>query len=241
MKNFKAYLKLHIRLVSGNLALIGAGGIVFLFLIYSIIGLILYPFILMGIILLTLPAIKKIHSDNLFGPGAALNMSLPVDGRTMVAVKLLTSNLVYTVMLAAIILPFLISGFTLWQPIIEAVRDTVVTHGKGTFLLAIIAADVIMLIFIGGAIDLLDTIRNHCRPLNMQTKTRKYLSQLPWRIPILAVLIWAIVEDDTATPILEWLSGKNTLPILIVAGIAEILIYVFAARRCVRLLETKWQ
>jgi hypothetical protein len=131
--------------------------------------------------------------------------------------------------------------FLRWQQIIEVVREAENWHGNGTFLGMIIVVDMVMLIFTGGAIDLLDNIRYHCQPLNLQTKTRRYVSQLPWRIPLLGVIIWSIVQDETETPILDWLASEWALPILIVVGIAEILIYLIVAGRCVQLLETKWQ
>jgi hypothetical protein len=240
MKNFIAYLKLNLRMISGDLVLIGLGGMVLWALASTFIGFLFLPLLLFGIAWISYRPVKKIFEDSLFGDGASLHMSLPLDCRTVILVKLVACELVIVVMLAAILLPLQLAGIDIWSGALELVKQAGEIHYSGALLLAVVVADVLLFLFMSTPIDLMESIRFHCQPLNSRSRLNRFLSRLPLNLPFVAFILWNATRDDSKTPILDWLAGSHALPVLLAVGVIEILIGLLAIRGSIRLMETRY-
>ena len=241
MKNFNAYLKLNLQMISGDLVLIGLGGMVLWALASTFIGFLFLPLLLFGIAWISYRPVKKIFEDSLFGDGASLHMSLPLDCRTMILVKLVACELVIVVMLTAILLPLQLAGIDIWSGALELVKQAGEIHYSGALMLAVVVADVLLFLFMSTPIDLMESIRFHCQPLNSRSRLNRFLSRLPLNLPFVAFILWNATRDDSKTPILDWLATKQALPVLLAVGAVEILVGVLAVRGSIRLLETRYQ
>jgi hypothetical protein len=240
MKNFNAYLKLNLQMISGDLVLIGLGGMVLWVLASTFIGFLFFPLLLFGIAWISYRPVKKIFEDSLFGDGASLHMSLPLDCRTVILVKLVACELVIVVMLAAILLPLQLAGIDIWSGALELVKQAGEIHYSGALMLAVVVADVLLFLFMSTPIDLMESIRFHCQPLNSRSRLNRFLSRLPLNLPFVAFILWNATRDDSKTPILDWLATKQALPVLLAVGAVEILVGVLAVRGSIRLLETRF-
>ena len=239
MKNFNAYLKLNLQMISGDLVLIGLGGMVLWALASTFIGFLFLPLLLFGIAWISYRPVKKIFEDSLFGDGASLHMSLPLDCRTVILVKLVACELVIVVMLAAILLPLQLAGIDIWSGALELVKQAGEIHYSGSLMLAVVVADVLLFLFMSTPIDLMESIRFHCQPLNSRSRLNRFLSRLPLNLPFVAFILWNATRDDSKTPILDWLAGSQALPVLLAVGVIEILIGLLAIRGSIRLMETR--
>ena len=240
MKNFNAYLKLNLQMISGDLVLIGLGGMVLWALASTFIGFLFLPLLLFGIAWISYRPVKKIFEDSLFGDGASLHMSLPLDCRTVILVKLVACELVIVVMLAAILLPLQLAGIDIWSGALELVKQAGEIHYSGALMLAVVVADVLLFLFMSTPIDLMESIRFHCQPLNSRSRLNRFLSRLPLNLPFVAFILWNATRDDSKTPILDWLAGSHALPVLLTVGVIEILIGLLAIRGSIRLMETRY-
>lgn len=240
MKSFIAYLKLNLQMISIDLVLIGLGGMVLWALLSTFIGFLLLPLLLFGIAWISYRPVKKIFEDSLFGDGASLHMSLPLDCRTVILVKLVACELVIVVMLAAILLPLQLAGIDIWSGALELVKQAGEIHYSGALMLAVVVADVLLFLFMSTPIDLMESIRFHCQPLNSRSKRNRFLSRLPLNLPFVAFILWNAVRDDSKTPILDWLATEQALPVLLAVGIIEILIGVLAVHKSIQLMETRY-
>ena len=240
MKNFNAYLKLNLQMISGDLVLIGLGGMVLWALASTFIGFLFLPLLLFGIAWISYRPVKKIFEDSLFGDGASLHMSLPLDCRTVILVKLVACELVIVVMLAAILLPLQLAGIDIWSGALELVKQAGEIHYSGALMLAVVVADVLLFLFMSTPIDLMESIRFHCQPLNSRSRLNRFLSRLPLNLPFVAFILWNATRDDSKTPILDWLAGSHALPVLLAVGVIEILIGLLAIRGSIRLMETRY-
>ena len=240
MKNFIAYLKLNLQMISMDLVLIGLGGMVLWALLSTFIGFLFLPLLLFGIAWISYRPVKKIFEDSLFGDGAALHVSLPLDCRTVILVKLVACELVIVVMLAAILLPLQLAGIDIWSGALELVKQAGEIHYSGALLLAVVVADVLLFLFMSTPIDLMESIRFHCQPLNSRSRLNRFLSRLPLNLPFVAFILWNATRDDSKTPILDWLAGSHALPVLLAVGVIEILIGLLAIRGSIRLMETRY-
>ena len=240
MKNFIAYLKLNLQMISMDLVLIGLGGMVLWALLSTFIGFLFLPLLLFGIAWISYRPVKKIFEDSLFGDGASLHMSLPLDCRTVILVKLVACELVIVVMLAAILLPLQLAGIDIWSGALELVKQAGEIHYSGALMLAVVVADVLLFLFMSTPIDLMESIRFHCQPLNSRSRLNRFLSRLPLNLPFVAFILWNATRDDSKTPILDWLATKQALPVLLAVGAVEILVGVLAVRGSIRLLETRF-
>ncbi len=240
MKSFLAYLKLNLQMISIDLLLIGLGGLVLWALVSTFIGFLFLPLLLFGIAWISYRPVKKMVEDSLFGGGASLHMSLPLDCRTVVLVKLVACELVILVMLAAILLPLQFAGIDVWSRTLELVRQAGEIHYSGELMLAVVVADVLMIIFMSTPIDLMESIKFHCQPLERQNKKHRFISRLPLILPVWAFIFWNATRDDSKTPILDWLATEQALPVLLAVGAVEILIGVLAVRGSIRLLESRY-
>lgn len=240
MKNFIAYLKLNLQMISMDLVLIGLGGMVLWALLSTFIGFLFLPLLLFGIAWISYRPVKKIFEDSLFGDGASLHMSLPLDCRTVILVKLVACELVIVVMLAAILLPLQLAGIDIWSGALELVKQAGEIHYSGALLLAVVVADVLLFLFMSTPIDLMESIRFHCQPLNSRSRLNRFLSRLPLNLPFVAFILWNATRDDSKTPILDWLAGSHALPVLLAVGVIEILIGLLAIRGSIRLMETRY-
>ena len=174
MKNFIAYLKLNLQMISMDLVLIGLGGMVLWALLSTFIGFLFLPLLLFGIAWISYRPVKKIFEDSLFGDGASLHMSLPLDCRTVILVKLVACELVIAVMLAAILLPLQLAGIDIWSGALELVKQAGEIHYSGALLLAVVVADVLLFLFMSTPIDLMESIRFHCQPLNSRSRLNRF-------------------------------------------------------------------
>ena len=240
MKNFIAYLKLNLQMISMDLVLIGLGGMVLWALLSTFIGFLFLPLLLFGIAWISYRPVKKIFEDSLFGDGASLHMSLPLDCRTVILVKLVACELIIVVMLAAILLPLQLAGIDIWSGALELVKQAGEIHYSGALLLAVVVADVLLFLFMSTPIDLMESIRFHCQPLNSRSRLNRFLSRLPLNLPFVAFILWNATRDDSKTPILDWLAGSHALPVLLAVGVIEILIGLLAIRGSIRLMETRY-
>ena len=240
MKNFNAYLKLNLQMISGDLVLIGLGGMVLWALASTFIGFLFLPLLLFGIAWISYRPVKKIIEDSLFGDGASLHMSLPLDCRTVILVKLVACELVIVVMLAAILLPLQLAGIDIWSGALELVKQAGEIHYSGALMLAVVVADVLLFLFMSTPIDLMESIRFHCQPLNSRSRLNRFLSRLPLNLPFVAFILWNATRDDSKTPILDWLATKQALPVLLAVGAVEILVGLLAIRRSIQLMETRY-
>ena len=240
MKNFIAYLKLNLQMISMDLVLIGLGGMVLWALLSTFIGFLFLPLLLFGIAWISYRPVKKIFEDSLFGDGASLHMSLPLDCRTVILVKLVACELVIVVMLAAILLPLQLAGIDIWSGALGLVKQAGEIHYSGALLLAVVVADVLLFLFMSTPIDLMESIRFHCQPLNSRSRLNRFLSRLPLNLPFVAFILWNATRDDSKTPILDWLAGSHALPVLLAVGVIEILIGLLAIRGSIRLMETRY-
>jgi hypothetical protein len=227
-------------MISGDLVLIGLGGMVLWVLASTFIGFLFFPLLLFGIAWISYRPVKKIFEDSLFGDGASLHMSLPLDCRTVILVKLVACELVIVVMLAAILLPLQLAGIDIWSGALELVKQAGEIHYSGALLLAVVVADVLLFLFMSTPIDLMESIRFHCQPLNSRSRLNRFLSRLPLNLPFVAFILWNATRDDSKTPILDWLAGSHALPVLLAVGVIEILIGLLAIRGSIRLMETRY-
>ena len=241
MKSFIAYLKLNLQMISIDLLLIGLSGLVLWALVSTFIGFLFFPLLLFGIAWISYRPVKKIFEDSLFGNGSSLHMSLPLDCRTVILVKLVACELVIAVMLAAILLPLQLAGIDIWSGALELVKQAGEIHYSGALMLAVVVVDVLMFLFMSTPIDLMESIRFHCQPLNSRSRLNRFLSRLPLNLPFVAFILWNATRDDSKTPILDWLATKQALPVLLAVGAVEILVGVLAVRGSIRLLETRYQ
>ena len=240
MKNFNAYLKLNLQMISGDLVLTGMVGLFYLLMNMSFLGIIFSPWIILGIAWLGSRPLKKLFDDSLFGPAASLHVSLPLDCRTVILVKLVACELVIVVMLAAILLPLQLAGIDIWSGALELVKQAGEIHYSGALMLAVVVADVLLFLFMSTPIDLMESIRFHCQPLNSRSRLNRFLSRLPLNLPFVAFILWNATRDDSKTPILDWLAGSHALPVLLAVGVIEILIGLLSIRGSIRLMETRY-
>ncbi len=241
MKNFNAYLKLNLQMISGDLVLTGMVGLFYLLMNMSFLGIIFSPWIILGIAWLGSRPLKKLFDDSLFGPAASLHLSLPLDCRTVILVKVIAAQLANVVMLASIILPLLIAKVNFWSLGLNLIGQGKEMYYSRELILAVVVADLVLIFFMGIPIDLWESIRYHSRPLDQQNRGRRFLSRLPILLPAWAVIFWNLFREDGETPILDWLASKQALPVLLAVGAVEILVGVLAVRGSIRLLETRYQ
>ena len=240
MKSFIAYLKLNLQMISIDLLLIGLGGLVLWALVSNFIGFLFFPLLLFGIAWISYRPVKKIFEDSLFGDSASLHMSLPLDCRTVILVKLVACELVIVVMLAAILLPLQLAGLDVWSSTLELVKQAGEIHYSGELMLAVVVVDVLMFLFMSTPIDLMESIRFHCQPLNSRSRLNRFLSRLPLNLPFVAFILWNATRDNSKTPILDWLATEQALPVLLAVGAVEILIGLLAVHGSIRLLESRY-
>lgn len=240
MNYFKAYLKMNLQMVAVDLILIGMGGVFFLLLCSSFVGLFFSPWIMLGIVLLASRPFKKLFEDSLFGPAASLHMSLPIDSRTLILVKVTAAQLVNAVMLASIILPLRISRVSLWSLGLDRIGQGQEMYYSRELIAAAVVTDLLLFIIMGIPVDLWESIRYHSQPLDWQNRGRRFLSRVPILIPAWAVIFWNAFREDGETPVIDWLAGAQALPVLLAVGATEILIGVLAVRKSIKLMETRY-
>jgi len=240
--NFLPYLKLNLKMVQGDLILIAVCGVLFWFSMQLIIGVFFMPWIMLGIGLLTIRPGKKLFEDSIFGPSSALHMSLPVDARTFVLVKILAGSLVGLIGLGAAVLPLLVTGFQFHVVLrLDELVQAAHTGGNGTAVLILLGVDLILFLFMAMPVGLAHEFWYNAQPLRNQSPALKYGSRILINAPFSAFILWNAFRDKEKTPVFDWLSEGNPLPVLIVVAVVLCIMSLLAVRRAVNLLENHYQ
>ncbi len=235
--NFVPYLKLNLKMVSGDLVLIGVCGILFCCLIWTIIGVIFLPWIMLGITFLSVKPTKKVYEESLFGQSSALHMSLPVSAREMVAAKLLVGALILLVTLAAAFGPLIITGFNIWAFGIDDLMQAAGGGSRAELLIWVFLLDLLLLILLVDCVGFTGSIwlrKKHTwnRSKGTQTALRTLAAA-----PFLLFLLWQNTKAEDVTPLQDLFASEFCMMVLVAVAVLEIVMYVLAAGISVRLVE----
>ena len=237
---FWPYLKLQLKMIEVDLVVLGCLGALFFLSIYTIIGIIFFPFIVIGIAYYGSRPMKKLKEDSLFGTSSGLYMSLPVDVRTVVAGKLIACMILDTMIIAACLLPLVISGFGgLFQ--LDRVYEAMNAGGNGPLLAAIAILNLILLMPAMEAAELTRLLRYRSQPVSKQTKGRDFVFRIAGSVPFLAIIFWNGSRDRDKTPVLDWLAEGSVLPLLLAVLAIELVFTVISVKSAVKFLETRYQ